>query len=117
MAAPKLLKSLIANPLVHNTVVPYIRTPGVRVLMYHRISGDVAEFPGLHVDVFREHVAWLTRHYTPIRATDLDDAGHTERATKPAVLLTFDDGYADNLLVATPILHRFGVPATQGSIA
>ncbi|MEM6986005.1 MAG: polysaccharide deacetylase family protein, partial [Pseudomonadota bacterium] len=111
MATPKFLKSLLAHPVVHNTAAPFLRKPGTRVLMYHRISGPDAVFKGLDIDIFRQHVAWLAKHYTPIRVQDLDDPSLNRRSARPAVLLTFDDGYTDFYENAYPILREFDVPA------
>jgi len=85
----------------------------LRVLMYHKVN-DVPENsvtvpPGL----FDEQMAQLAElGYRPV---SLDDvlAYYLDGAPLPAgaVLITFDDGYRDNLENALPILERHGYPA------
>ena len=61
---------------------------------------------------FDEHVTAIRERFHPLSLEELvaglDGAGFPRRA----VVITFDDGYRDNLLTARPILERHGVPAT-----
>jgi peptidoglycan/xylan/chitin deacetylase (PgdA/CDA1 family) len=61
---------------------------------------------------FEEHLDVLRRRWTVLPLADL--VAHVTRGRIPrrAVVVTFDDGYVDNLLVAKPALERSGVPAT-----
>jgi peptidoglycan/xylan/chitin deacetylase (PgdA/CDA1 family) len=87
-------------------------------LMYHRIAaaGGRDEPPGfgvecgVPVDVFEAQLRFLLRHFRPARAADL--ALRPESWDGPAFAVTFDDGYADNLHLAAPVLEKLGVPAT-----
>ncbi|HXE97638.1 MAG TPA: polysaccharide deacetylase family protein, partial [Dongiaceae bacterium] len=56
---------------------------------------------------FRAQLRYLKENF-PIVRFEEDWA----TAPKPAVVITFDDGYADNALEALPILEEIGVPAT-----
>lgn len=59
---------------------------------------------------FEEQLRWLKEdgwHFAVM--SDLDDLGDLPRKT---VILTFDDGYEDNLLNADPLLERYGAKAT-----
>ena len=49
-------------------------------------------------------------HYQMISMDDLIKRNYDEE--KPFVVLTFDDGYKDNLTVALPILRKYGAHAT-----
>jgi peptidoglycan/xylan/chitin deacetylase (PgdA/CDA1 family) len=63
-------------------------------------------------DVFDWQMALLRRCFKPL---DLGEAAQRLReGTLPAnaVCVTFDDGYANNLTVAQPILEKYGIPAT-----
>lgn len=84
------------------------------ILMYHRIllSPDplMPDIPD--ASTFDWQMALLAQVFRPL---PLDEAVANLRAgTLPArsVCVTFDDGYADNLTVALPILRRHRVPAT-----
>ncbi len=86
--------------------------PAIRILMYHRID-RVAGFDQLVVrpERFEQQMAYLARHH---RVVPLAEAVRelSVGVQRPAVAVTFDDGYRDNLTQALPILQRHGIPAT-----
>jgi peptidoglycan/xylan/chitin deacetylase (PgdA/CDA1 family) len=92
------------------------RRPGLIVLCYHRIGDASADpFYGPIVsatpEAFREQIRRLRDGYRVIGLEELPRlAGHGLRVAGPTALVTFDDGYRDNLL-ARPILAELGVPA------
>jgi peptidoglycan/xylan/chitin deacetylase (PgdA/CDA1 family) len=86
-----------------------LREAPVTVLMYHSIrdpNGDPHQL-AVAPQRFAEHVRLLASRVDVIRLSDLE-----ARVRRPSVILTFDDGYADNLHSALPILEEFSVPAT-----
>ncbi len=90
----------------------------IPVLTYHRITDE----PGpecVRPALFRRHLEYLRRSgHTPIPAARfVDCAFGGARAPHRPVLLTFDDGYEDNLHVAAGILGEFGFPAIVFVIA
>ena len=85
----------------------------LRVLMYHKVN-DVPENPlTIPVSLFDEQMAQLRE--LGYRVVDLDAvlAHYSDGAPLPegAVLITFDDGYRDNLENAAEVLGRHGYPA------
>jgi glycosyltransferase involved in cell wall biosynthesis/peptidoglycan/xylan/chitin deacetylase (PgdA/CDA1 family) len=89
---------------------------GTVVLMYHAIGreGERASRYVLPLERFRRQLAWLVRHRYPV--LDLDEyVRQRKRGTLPpakAVVVTFDDGYADTAELAAPALLERGLPAT-----
>lgn len=85
----------------------------LRVLMYHKVNDQRPNPITVPTSVFAAQMELLGElGYTPVsldRVRDhyLDGAALPERA----VLITFDDGYRDNLENAFPILRRHGYPA------
>jgi peptidoglycan/xylan/chitin deacetylase (PgdA/CDA1 family) len=87
---------------------------GALILGYHRIS-DAPDDPfGLSVTPqhFAEQLEVLSREAHPLGLQDLARALAKGRVPRRTVVLTFDDGYADNLYVAKPLLERYAIPAT-----
>ncbi|HUD09526.1 MAG TPA: polysaccharide deacetylase family protein [Patescibacteria group bacterium] len=91
----------------------------VPVLMYHHIQPEsVAKELGqtsLTVDsgVFDQQMAYLASSgYTPVWASELINAllTHSQLPGKP-VVVTMDDGYADNDIYALPVLQKYGIKA------
>ena len=87
----------------------------LRVLMYHKVNDLPGNRMSMPVARFDEQMAQL-REFGYV-VVDLDAVlGHyLEHKPLPAgaVLITFDDGYRDNLVNAAPVLKRHGYPAVQ----
>jgi peptidoglycan/xylan/chitin deacetylase (PgdA/CDA1 family) len=88
--------------------------PRALILFYHRV-GDLPMDPhSLTVTAahFQEHLDVLRTRTKPMHLDEL--IRRTLDGTLPdrAAAVTFDDGYMDNLIVARPLLQRYGVPAT-----
>lgn len=82
--------------------------------MYHRVA-DVAHDPwGLAVSPanFAAQLDLLRRRRTVLTMTEFVARALAGSLPRRAVAITFDDGYADNLEAASPILRDAGVPAT-----
>lgn len=90
---------------------PMLRRPGVIVLMYHRILGSDRSLVGLPVEEFADQMTWLRDNCEPIHPDTLVERARHPTRMKPAVLVTFDDGYRDYHDLAYPILKRLQIPA------
>jgi peptidoglycan/xylan/chitin deacetylase (PgdA/CDA1 family) len=91
----------------------------VLVLAYHgvltasRPESSYLDSNFVPASAFDEQIAVLRRHYSPISLSDfLAARAGTKRLPHRAVLVTFDDGFANNYRVASPILRAHGVPFT-----
>jgi peptidoglycan/xylan/chitin deacetylase (PgdA/CDA1 family) len=84
------------------------------VLLYHRVAEPEADPQLLSVSPrrFDEHLEALKRHFGVVSLAELERGLDARKLPARTVVLTFDDGYADNLLAARPILARHGAPAT-----
>lgn len=98
--------------------VPADATHGVPVLMYHKIDAvtpadAVGRSLTIAPGVFAAQLAWLRDHrIRTITMNELADALAKGERPTDAVVLTFDDGYADAATVATPLLRKYGAHAT-----
>ena len=89
-------------------------TGGGIILGYHRIAEDPLDPYSICVTSrnFQDHLDVL-RHETKPLSLDALVQGLKAREISPrSVVLTLDDGYADNLLNAKPLLERCQIPAT-----
>ena len=82
--------------------------------MYHRISEPDLDPWGLSVSPshFAEQLDVINKYFYPLSMQEF--LGHLQRGRVPnrSIVVTFDDGYVDNLLHAKPLLERSEVPAT-----
>jgi peptidoglycan/xylan/chitin deacetylase (PgdA/CDA1 family) len=99
------------------TVIAQVRrafTSRAMILMYHRIA-DVDTDPwGLSVSPvhFSEQLQVIRRYFYPLSMQQLMAHLRDGNVPRRSVVVTFDDGYLDNLTNARPLLAQHDVPAT-----
>jgi hypothetical protein len=84
---------------------------GLTVLIYHRVGGASPDERDLGLEEFRSQMELLADRHRVLpldEALDALDAGDD----RPAVVLTFDDGFADLAGVAFPVLAERSLPFT-----
>jgi peptidoglycan/xylan/chitin deacetylase (PgdA/CDA1 family) len=84
------------------------------VLGYHRIVDKPQDPFSISVNptFFAQHLEILHRYANPICLQDIVRALEEENIPDRAVAITFDDGYADSLYAAKPLLEQYEIPAT-----
>jgi len=126
-AAPLTLGQRLSRPVIgafsrlgildaYGIMRRHLAPPAARVVAYHRV-GNTYEFPSdvplTAAQDFERQIAHLTRKYRVISLSDLGRTlGAGRSLPEKAAVITFDDGYRDNYLLAYPILKRYGAPAT-----
>lgn len=81
------------------------------VVMYHYVrdlkNSRYPEIKGCDVDLFREQIQFIKKHYAPVTVEEVLDSYSSGRPLPDhAILLTFDDGYADHFNYVFPILYH-----------
>lgn len=111
---PVVLVIALAFSLRYRWWRPAVGNRHPRILMYHMVSEPRrgADFNKLRVrpQNFEAQLRWLAENGWQFAfMSALENA---EALTEKTVILTFDDGYADNYHSADPILERYGACAT-----
>jgi peptidoglycan/xylan/chitin deacetylase (PgdA/CDA1 family) len=99
-----------------NEALVRARRSDLLVLCYHgivtRSRPDRWSYANwVEADSFRSQLRWLNHHFAPLDLAGLR-CWHRQAwmGRKPPVLITFDDGYRNNLTIAAPILREQRVP-------
>lgn len=82
------------------------------VLFYHRVADDGANEWTCSNRVFAQQIRWLASRFDMV---SLEEAQRRMRAgenPRPAVHITFDDGYSENCREAIPLLVKMRIPCT-----
>lgn len=104
----------VAIPRRGESVASPRRSHAPLILLYHRIADDRCDPLLLCVSRarFADHMDAIRRAHRIIALRDLVAGMESAAVPDRAVVITFDDGYADNLTHALPVLNQFGAPAT-----
>lgn len=91
------------------------RTAGATILIYHRVGGGTPDEMDTPTAPFAAHLDALTGHEVEPLDTALDrlDGGDD----RPAVVVTFDDGFEDVYTHAWPLLAERRLPFTMFVVA
>lgn len=84
------------------------------ILLYHRITEIDSDPLLLCVSPknFEEHLQCLRQAYQPLSLQELITYSSQGWLPRRSVIITFDDGYADNLYQAKPLLEQYDLPAS-----
>jgi peptidoglycan/xylan/chitin deacetylase (PgdA/CDA1 family) len=95
------------------------RTDGLVILIYHRVGGRSPVSVDLPTPLFAEQMAYLAEHCEVVTLDEAADRLSTSSrsdddgtGTKQPVVITFDDGTADFVEEALPVLAEHHLPAT-----
>lgn len=105
----KRLTRYIASRMLSKTVI----------LLYHRVNSLPNDPQKLCVSPsnFDAHLSIIKKHYYPISLQRLCNDIKCKKVVNNGVVITFDDGYADNFFNAKPILEKYNMPATVFTVA
>ncbi len=81
-------------------------------LFYHRIADDGATEWTMPDRTFIEQVTWLRKNFELISMQEVQRRLRSGENARPALHITFDDGYADNCRTAIPWLVKEKIPCT-----
>lgn len=83
------------------------------VLLYHHVSKDTPASTSVSPETFSEHMAYIAENHTVLPLSEIVDAARNgESLPDNALAITFDDGYANILKNAHPVLQKHGFPYT-----
>ena len=86
------------------------------ILMYHnfyKVGNDEHSNVCINIKEFEKQIIYLKKFYNIISLEKLvNHIGMGEDIPNNAVVLTFDDGYMNNYLLAYPILEKYNIHAT-----
>ncbi len=84
----------------------------VRVLFYHRVADEYPNAWTMPTQMFASQIRWLKDHFDIVTLEESQARIAAGRNRLPTACITFDDGYADNMRFAVPLLLDQNVPFT-----
>ena len=109
--APASLRHLVKTAAAAVDIVRRV-PPGLVVLIYHRVGARTPVEVDLPLTMFAEQMSFLASRTNVVTLTDGLERVQSSTSGDPLVALTFDDGTADFVELALPVLVRHALPAT-----
>lgn len=100
--------------LLLRTLAPAGARARLSVLIFHRVlaAHDPLQPGEPTVEEFERQLRWVKAWFNVLPLADAIQRLRTGRLPERPLAITFDDGYADNHDLATPVLERLGLTAT-----
>jgi peptidoglycan/xylan/chitin deacetylase (PgdA/CDA1 family) len=113
----KALFFLLLDLLGLNALFRRLNRGKIKVLLYHNITPGGSGFDfAISPEEFDSHLRYLKSRYHML-GIDQSGAWRSCRSDRVNILITFDDGFLNNLEFAAPILARHGISAAFFLIA
>ena len=80
------------------------------IILYHHLITDKPHHLGLPTSEFVKQVAYLKKHYHIASLPEAMQMLETGRVKAPTVVLTFDDGYAENYINLRSVTEEYRFP-------
>lgn len=109
----RLMKNIFIS--VGSTRVLKMLNQTPRVIFWHgidHISNCIVEAESLEVEVFQSQIDFLIENFEIISINEFYNRFQNESFTNKEVVLTFDDGYLNNLSIVAPYLNDKKIPFT-----
>jgi peptidoglycan/xylan/chitin deacetylase (PgdA/CDA1 family) len=84
----------------------------VSVLFYHRVADKTPNDWTMPTAMFAAQIRWLRERFEIVDLAEAQRRIAAGRNDRPTVSITFDDGYAENMVFAMPLLLREQLPFT-----
>ena len=89
-----------------------VPVPRAVALCYHSVAAERTRV-STGRSVFRNHMSWIAEHCDVVPFDELGSSAIQDGdGRRPAVAITFDDGYDDNYREVFPVLVKHRFPAT-----
>jgi|SRR5690554_3009134 len=86
-----------------------------RILFWHGVDNNphsLIEAESIHIDKFKLQIEYLNKYYEIISIEDFYERCKRKSLNGKEIVLTFDDGYRNNLTVLAPYLNSLKLPFT-----
>jgi peptidoglycan/xylan/chitin deacetylase (PgdA/CDA1 family) len=84
----------------------------ISILFFHRIADEDQNPWTMPCEMFARQVEWLKQHFDLISLAEAQRRLTSGISARPAVCITFDDGYGENCAFAIPLLVKEQIPCT-----
>lgn len=81
-------------------------------VFYHRVADEHENPWSMSFEQFRTQMVWFKENFDVVSMGQLQDRIKSGENSRPAVSVTFDDGYAENCDQALPFLIEENIPCT-----
>ncbi len=109
MQGTRFIKEIVLSGL---TLLSPKLGPWASILMYHSVGDNSALFT-VPTTSFEKQLQYLVKHnYIVIPLSELVSRIKNKKSLKKVVVLTFDDGYADNYEIVFPLLKKYNLSAS-----